>query len=76
MCDLKKPRQLSSGIKALPYEGFVLDQDRGDGIRAPGRCDVYMGSGDKAGELAGRTYNEGRLYYLILKPFLVETIKP
>ena len=47
--------------------GFVLDQDTGGAIRAAGRCDVYMGVGDRAGELAGGTYREGRLYYLFLK---------
>jgi membrane-bound lytic murein transglycosylase A len=48
--------------------GFALDQDTGGAIRAAGRCDVYMGVGDRAGELAGATYREGRLYYLFLKP--------
>lgn len=51
-----------------PYAGFALDQDTGGAIRAPGRCDVYMGQGDKAGSLAGRTYQEGKLYYLFVKP--------
>ena len=46
---------------------FVLDQDAGGAIRAPGRCDVYMGIGDAAGDIAGRTLAEGRLYYLFLK---------
>lgn len=50
-----------------PYRGFVLDQDTGGAIRAPGRCDVYMGQGELAGRLAGRTYREGKLYYLFLK---------
>lgn len=49
------------------YSGFALDQDAGGAIRAPGRCDVYMGEGDMAGKLAGQTYQEGRLYYLFLK---------
>jgi len=48
--------------------GFALDQDTGGAIRAAGRCDVYMGVGDRAGELAGGTYREGRLYYLFVKP--------
>lgn len=47
--------------------GFVLDQDTGGAIRAAGRCDVYMGVGDRAGELAGGTYREGKLYYLFIK---------
>ena len=53
-------------VKQL-YSGFALDQDAGGAIRAPGRCDVYMGQGDLAGQLAGHTYQEGRLYYLFLK---------
>jgi membrane-bound lytic murein transglycosylase A len=48
--------------------GFALDQDAGGAIRAAGRCDVYMGMGDEAGQLAGKTYREGRLYYLFVKP--------
>jgi len=51
----------------MPYTGFALDQDTGGAIRAPGRCDVYMGIGDDAGRLAGQTYQEGKLYYLFLK---------
>jgi len=51
----------------VAYQGFVLDQDTGGAIRAPGRCDLYMGQGDEAGRLAGRTYQEGHLYYLFLK---------
>jgi len=53
-----------------PYSGFALDQDTGGAIRAPGRCDVYMGEGDNPGRLAGHTYQEGRLYYLFAKPEL------
>lgn len=49
------------------YDGFALDQDTGGAIRAAGRCDVYMGQGDRAGALAGRTYQEGKLYYLFIK---------
>ena len=48
--------------------GFALDQDTGGAIRAAGRCDVYMGVGEKAGEQAGKAYREGKLYYLFLKP--------
>lgn len=54
-------------VSDRPYSGFVFDQDTGGAIRAAGRCDVYMGQGDKAGKLAGRTYREGRLYYLFVK---------
>jgi membrane-bound lytic murein transglycosylase A len=61
--------QMERGVMvSRPYSGFALDQDTGGAIRAAGRCDVYMGVGDEAGQLAGQTYQEGRLYYLFLKP--------
>ena len=62
------PRVIDSGVFQDPYSGFALDQDTGGAIRAPGRCDVYMGQGDTGGKLAGQTYREGRLYYLFIKP--------
>ncbi len=55
-------------VAGRKFSGFVLDQDTGGAIRAPGRCDVYMGTGDAAGRRAGQTYDEGKLYYLFLKP--------
>jgi len=61
------PRVRGGGVMKRPFSGFLLDQDTGGAIRAPGRCDVYMGQGDRAGQLAGHTYQEGRLYYLFLK---------
>jgi len=63
----KLPYEKDGAIIDRPYTGFALDQDTGGAIRAAGRCDVYMGQGDKAGKLAGRTYQEGRLYYLFVK---------
>lgn len=48
-------------------ERFFCDQDTGGAIRAPGRCDLYWGIGPKAESHAGRTFNEGRMYWLILK---------
>ena len=61
------PEMIDGNTYRSPYRGFALDQDSGGAIRAPGRCDVYMGVGETAGKLAGQTYQEGRLYYLFLK---------
>ncbi|MBN1795697.1 MAG: MltA domain-containing protein [Sedimentisphaerales bacterium] len=61
------PKAMGTEVVNELYSGFALDQDTGGAIRAPGRCDVYMGVGDTAGRLAGQTYQEGRLYYLFLK---------
>ncbi len=64
----KLPQRSPDGtIADAPYHAFALDQDAGGAIRAPGRCDLYMGVGPQAGQLAGRAQNEGRLYYLFLK---------
>jgi membrane-bound lytic murein transglycosylase A len=62
------PRQIGNTTYTGPYSGFALDQDTGGAIRAAGRCDIYLGIGDEAGKLAGQTYQEGKLYYLFLKP--------
>ena len=64
----KLPRQIGNTTYTDPFAGFALDQDTGGAIRAAGRCDIYLGVGDEAGKLAGQTYQEGRLYYLFLKP--------
>jgi membrane-bound lytic murein transglycosylase A len=50
---------------------FMLDQDTGGAIRAPGRGDIFMGIGGTAEILAGGQYAEGRLYYFFLKPEFV-----
>ncbi len=57
----------AGGSKLGSYRAFACDQDTGGAIRAAGRCDVYIGVGDAAGELAGRVYAEGKLYYLFTK---------
>jgi membrane-bound lytic murein transglycosylase A len=49
------------------YAALRLDQDSGGGIRAPGRCDLFMGIGDAAERRAGNQLAEGKLYYLLLK---------
>ena len=61
------PKDRGGTIASEVYGGFALDQDAGGAIRAPGRCDIYLGIGEQAGKLAGQTYKEGKLYYLFLK---------
>ena len=55
-----------SGRKA-EFLRFMVDQDTGGAIKAPGRADIYMGEGEEAETLAGGQYSEGRLYYFFLK---------
>ena len=54
-----------------PFTGFVLDQDTGGAIRAPGRADLFLGTGPRAEQLAGHTVSEGTLFYIFLRPELV-----
>lgn len=46
---------------------YVLDQDTGSAITGAGRVDIFLGSGDLAGERAGLIDWTGQLYYLLLK---------
>lgn len=57
----------ASGAGTHPFRGLMLDQDTGGAIRAAGRCDIYMGVGSAAEQLAGRQLETGELYYLAIK---------
>jgi membrane-bound lytic murein transglycosylase A len=46
---------------------YVLDQDTGGAIRGAGRVDIFMGTGEQAGDRAGLINATGQLYYLLLK---------
>jgi membrane-bound lytic murein transglycosylase A len=46
---------------------YVLNQDTGGAIKGAGRVDIFMGSGQVAGERAGVLNATGALYYLLLK---------
>ncbi|MEB3213658.1 MAG: MltA domain-containing protein [Leptolyngbyaceae bacterium] len=45
---------------------YVLDQDTGGAIQGPGRVDIFMGTGQEAGERAGLINTPGSLYYMLL----------
>ena len=46
---------------------YVLDQDTGSAIKGAGRVDIFLGSGELAGDRAGLLNGAGKLYYLLLK---------
>ncbi|MEA5465248.1 murein transglycosylase A [Leptothoe sp. PORK10 BA2] len=50
-----------------PINRYVLDQDTGGAIRGPGRVDIFVGTGELAGQQAGLINTSGRLYYLLLR---------
>ncbi len=58
-------RRTFSGERATPFVRLMLDQDTGGAITAPGRADLFMGTGAAAGILAGQQYATGRMIYLL-----------
>ena len=48
-----------------PFRRLMVAQDAGSAIRGPVRGDVYWGTGDEAGAVAGRMKHQGR-YWLLL----------
>jgi membrane-bound lytic murein transglycosylase A len=49
-----------------PFRRLMLAQDVGSAIRGPERGDIYWGSGDKAGAIAGTTLAPA--HFIVLKP--------
>lgn len=49
---------------AAPLRRFVVSQDRGAAITGAVRADLYWGTGDEAGRLAGRTRQPARIWLL------------
>lgn len=59
-------------VESLPFVNFMLDQDTGGYIRAAGKADIFLGTGERAELLAGHMRSEGKLYYIVLKAHLVD----
>ena len=51
--------------KTAPFNRLMIGQDVGSVIRGPERGDIYFGSGDAAGKLAGTTKHPGRFFVLV-----------
>jgi membrane-bound lytic murein transglycosylase A len=64
------PQEGGAGFR--PLRSFLMDQDTGGAIRASGRCDIYMGIGDDAQAVAGHELQEGALYYIAIRPELMQ----
>lgn len=61
------PVNHSGKIVKSAYSGFVLNQDTGSAFKDASKCDIYMGEGAQAGRLAMNVYDQGRLYFLVIK---------
>ena len=57
----------AGGMEQITVNRYVLDQDTGSAIKGAGRVDVFMGTGDLAGDRAGYINSTGELYYPLLK---------
>ncbi len=66
----------TGGTDERPFYQLMFDQDTGGGIRTAGRADVYVGVGETAGEMAGRTRSTGQFVYLFLREELVPHYLP
>ncbi|MDH4317240.1 MAG: MltA domain-containing protein, partial [Desulfobulbaceae bacterium] len=55
---------------------LVVGQDTGSAIKGAGRVDLFCGTGDEAGEVAGNLKQEGLLYCLLLKQRLLAQKQP
>jgi membrane-bound lytic murein transglycosylase A len=51
----------------VPFRRLMVAQDVGSAIRGPERGDIYFGSGDGAGAIAGRTKHAAKFYVLLPK---------
>ncbi len=61
-------REAADGWQQRPIQRYVLNQDTGGAIQGAGRVDIFVGTGDAAGEQAGQINTDGRLFYLLLRP--------
>jgi membrane-bound lytic murein transglycosylase A len=55
------------GAAATPYRRLMVAQDTGGDIKGPGRGDIYLGSGNAIGDIAGRFNSGGRMFLLLPK---------
>ena len=65
--ETKVPSMISGRLEPRDFAAIVFDQDTGGAIRSAGRCDLFVGTGDKAEQIAGHTKYEGQLFYLFAK---------
>jgi membrane-bound lytic murein transglycosylase A len=54
------------------FRRLMIAHDVGSAIKGPQRGDIYFGSGDKAGELAGVTKHQGRFFVLLPDPVALD----
>ncbi len=61
------PVRRQGRLEIRPFTALVFDQDTGGAIRSAGRCDLFVGTGPEAEQIAGHTKYEGQLFYLFAR---------
>lgn len=56
---------LTHALKGKPYNRLMVAHDVGSAIKGPERGDIYFGSGDHAGRIAGITKHPGHMFALV-----------
>lgn len=54
--------------ESSPFRRLLIAQDTGGAIIGPARADIYFGSGDVAGAIAGGIRHYGRMFVLLPRP--------
>ncbi len=62
---LGMPLWLSTRVAGQPLRRLVFAQDVGGAIQGPLRADLFFGTGDAAGDAAGRMQSPGRMWILL-----------
>ncbi|MFM9849815.1 MAG: murein transglycosylase A [Hyphomicrobiaceae bacterium] len=57
--------KLTHATQGKPFQRLMIAQDVGSAIKGPERGDLYFGSGDAAGALAGVTKHPGKFHVLL-----------
>lgn len=63
-----RPGVLSGAIddsNTVPFQRLMIAQDTGSAIQGVHRSDIFFGTGESAGEVAGRMRAEGRMFVLL-----------
>jgi membrane-bound lytic murein transglycosylase A len=55
---------------AAPFRRLMIAQDTGSAIVGPARGDLFTGSGDAAGDIAGVIRHEAQFFALVPRPLL------
>ena len=56
---------ISSGFERAPFHRLMIAQDTGSAIVGPARADIFFGSGEEAGRLAGGVRHTADIYVLL-----------